>query len=454
VWPLLPFFGAGMALGLLTSWLERTQVGASGPEWAFSFFDRCLIAGRAVWFYAGKLFWPADLTFIYPRWRIDTGEWWQWMFPVAALGVVVLSWSLRRRIGRGPAAAALYFGGTLFPALGFANVYPMRYSFVADHFQYLACVGLIVPAAAGLGKILRPFPLAAVLLLPGLGLLTWKQAQVYQNAETLWADTLAKNPACWMAYDNLGKALADEGQIDEAISHLEKAIQLQPDDANLHSDLGDTLIRKGQMDEAISQFQEALRLKPNDALFHNNLGLALEDQGQTDEAISQFQEALRLKPNNAISHNNLGLALDKKGQMDEAISQYQEAIRLKPDFVLAHYNLGVALARNGQMDEAISQFREALRLEPDDAEARNNLGNALARKGQMDEAISQYQEAIRLKPDFAQSHDNLGVALARKGQMDEAISQFQEALRLKPDDAEARNNLARALGMRSAPAGP
>ena len=144
VWPLLPFFAAGVALGLVTSWLERTHVGAQGPEWAFSFPERCLIAGRAVWFYAGKLFWPANLTFIYPRWQINTGAWWQWIFPVAALAVVAVLWRLRRRIGRGPLVAVLFFGGTLLPALGFTNVYPMRYSFVADHFQYLASVGLIV----------------------------------------------------------------------------------------------------------------------------------------------------------------------------------------------------------------------------------------------------------------------------------------------------------------------
>ena len=152
VWPLLPFFVAGAALGLVTSWLERTHVGANGPEWALSFFDRCLIAGRALWFYAGKLFWPANLTFIYPRWQIDPGIWWQWLFPAAAIALVMILWSLRGRIGRGPLVAVLFFAGTLLPALGFANVYPMRYSFVADHFQYLASVGLIVLAAAGLTK--------------------------------------------------------------------------------------------------------------------------------------------------------------------------------------------------------------------------------------------------------------------------------------------------------------
>jgi tetratricopeptide (TPR) repeat protein len=419
IWPLLPFFVAGVALGWVTSWLERTHAGAHGPEWAFSFTERCLIAGRALWFYAGKLFWPVNLTSIYPRWQLNPGLWWQWVFPVAALAVVVLLWCLRHRIGRGPLVAVLFFAGTLFPALGFTNIGFMSLSFVADHFQYLASVGLIVLTVAGLAKILRSIPFAAAVLPLGLAVLTWKQSHIYADGKTLWQDTIAKNPACLVGHNNLGVVL--DG--------------------------------KGQTDEAISQFQEAIRLKPDFADAHYNLGSALVEKGQTDEAISQFQETIRLKPDFALAHNNLGIALGMKGQIDEAINQYRETIRLKHDYADAHYNLGNALNKKGQTDEAIGQFQEAIRLKPDDADVHYNLGNALNKKGQTDEAISQFQTAIRLKPDDAEAHNNLGSALVEKGQTDEAISQFQEAIRLKPDCAAARNNLTQALEMKNAPAG-
>src|SRR5208282_4341571 len=196
VWPLLPFFMLGAGLGLLTTLMEKYHVGAHGAEWSLSFVGRCLIAGRALWFYAAKLAWPAQLTFIYPRWEIDPAIWWQWLFPVAAIGVVAGLWLARGRIGRGPLAAVLFFGGTLGPALGFINTYPMRYSFVADHFQYLAGIGLITLCAAGLERIPRVFPAALVVL---LGALTWHQTQIYRNPEILWRDTLAKNPDCWLA---------------------------------------------------------------------------------------------------------------------------------------------------------------------------------------------------------------------------------------------------------------
>ena len=137
-----------------------------------------------------------SLTFIYPRWKIEPAVWWQWLFPVAAVGVVAGLWLARRRMGKGPLVAVLFFAGTLGPALGFVNVYPMRYSFVADHFQYLASIGLIALCAAGLDRMPRIIPATLVVL---LGVLTWRQAGIYRNLETLWRTTLVKNPDCWMA---------------------------------------------------------------------------------------------------------------------------------------------------------------------------------------------------------------------------------------------------------------
>src|SRR5262249_8394678 len=138
----------GVALGLMTIWVEKHYVGAEGDEFTLTAVERVLIAGRALWFYAGKLLYPMDLTFIYRRWRLDPSDWRQYFFPGTAIAVPAALWLLRRRIGYGPLVAVAFFAGTLVPALGFFDVYPMRYSFVADHFQYLASIGLIALAAA------------------------------------------------------------------------------------------------------------------------------------------------------------------------------------------------------------------------------------------------------------------------------------------------------------------
>ena len=151
--PLLPFFVVGMLGAATTIWFERTQIGAVGVDWDLSPVQRCLIAGRALWFYLGKLAWPTRLSFIYPRWTINAGQWWQYLYPISFVVLLVVLWVFRRAISKGPLVACLIYSGTLLPALGFFDVYPMRFSFVADHFQYLASIApmtLFVAWLAGL----------------------------------------------------------------------------------------------------------------------------------------------------------------------------------------------------------------------------------------------------------------------------------------------------------------
>jgi tetratricopeptide (TPR) repeat protein len=277
-------------------------------------------AGWAVWFYLYKALWPVKLMFVYPRWKIDASQGLTYLPGLLGGAVLVVSWHYRRQWGRAVLLGLGYFVVMLLPVLGFADIYFMRYSLVADHWQYFAIMGPIGLIAAALtaawGRLGRAKAGLGVALggalLVALGVLTWRQARIYADEETLWRDTLAKNPVCYMARYNLGSALLRKGQPGEAISHLREAIRLEPDDALAHDNLGSALAREGQMDEAIGQYREAIRLKPDDADAHNNLGSALGTKGQMDEAIGQFQEALRLKPNFALAHHNLARALELK----------------------------------------------------------------------------------------------------------------------------------------------
>ena len=417
---LIPFFLAGAILGLVTVWLEKHHVGAQGAEWAFSFLDRCLIAGRALWFYANKLVWPHKLTFNYPRWQIDSGVWWQYLFPAAALAVISILWAMRRRIGKGPFVAVVFFAGTLVPALGFFDVYPMRFSFVADHFQYLASIGLLALAAASLTaffKRLDPQPntigfVGCMAVLFVLGVLVWKQSAVYRDTETLYRDTISKNPHSWLAYYNLGVFLVNSGRSDEVMPLFSEALRLRPDDADIHYNLGVALEKQGRLEEALVQFAETVRLRPDYAEAHYSLAVILARQGKFEEAISHYSQTLRVNPNHAQAHNNLGVALFSLGQLDKAIGHYLRAIELRPNFSKAYNNLGNALVQQGKRDEAIIQYHRALEIRPNYAEAHNNLGVALAQLGKMAEAIVHFEEALRLKPDYAQARTNLGYALS------------------------------------------
>jgi len=350
---LIPLFFLGAIMGLATVWIEKYYAGATGAAWKLSLAQRCLIAGRAVWFYAGKLLWPANLSFIYPHWELRTGSASAWLPLAGLILVAAVLWHFRRTSW---AQAAIFGLGCfvvgLLPALGFFDVYFFQFSFVADHFQYMASMALIALAVSGASIIfqragprggkLGVFVAACSLLL--LAVTTWGQTYVYQNDETLWTNTLMANPNAWIAHSNLGMILREQGRLKEAIE----------------------------------QDEWALRLKPDCVEAHNNLGIALSMLGHDEEAIAHFERALRLKPQYAEAHNNLGIVLEKIGKLHEAIQQYEQALRLNPNYADAHYNLAAALEQGGKIEAAIEHYKQALRLNPNLTAARDRLAQLRA----------------------------------------------------------------------------
>jgi tetratricopeptide (TPR) repeat protein len=485
VLPLVPFFALGAVFGVLTAWAERTLIGARGTAFEFTVVERCLMAGRAIWFYLGKLAWPADLMFVYPRWRPGADVWWSYLYPAGVVALFVAAWMWRRR-SRAPLAALLYFCGALFPALGFFNIYPFRYSFVADHFQYLASVGVIALFAGSTASVLRrweprqrwtPAAAAAVILAP-LAFLTWSQSHDYANADTLYRATLRRDPSCWMAHNNLAVLLLP-GAVDEAMSHVEAALRDNPQYAEAHNNRGLALQILGRFDEAAVEHATALRLEPSFAAAQNNLGTALQKVARREEAAAAYREALRLRPDFLEARANLGDVLLEMGRPDAAASHYREVIRRDPTFANVHYNLANALETMGRGDEAAAEYREVLRIEPGAADAHARLGSLSEKAGRVADAISQYEAVVRLQPDSAESrlrlgkllygtgdwqraaaqyeaalvltpgspeaHNNLGACLERLGRLEESVVQYREAVRLLPDSADAHANLARAV---------
>jgi len=342
--PLIPFFFLSAAAGLMTSWVEYGNIGYKASTLAFSPVDRCLIAGRAFWFQLGKVLWPSNLMFVYPRWEINAAVGWQYLFPLAVLGLLGILWSLRRW-SRAPLAGVLVYIFLLLPSLGFLNIYFFFYSFVSDHWQYLACLGIITPCASGIVLLagqLKSWQVwlerGTTLLLAGvLFLLTWQQSRMYTNVETLYRTTIARNPACWMAYNNLGNILYQANRIPEAMDLFKQALRIKP--AVAHYSLGNALALTGRTSEAIDQYKQALRINPDFAEVHNNLGNALFLTGRTSEAIDQYKQALRTNPNYADAHNNLGAVLGQMGRISEAIEQVKAALRIQPNFIHAQDNL-------------------------------------------------------------------------------------------------------------------
>jgi protein O-mannosyl-transferase len=383
---IVPFVVLGVGMGLLAVWWERYHQGTNRDVFIFlSPIERILVASRAVWFYLSKILWPSNLTFIYPRWNISPSDLVDYIWLLAGIAACVAIYFLRRYFGRSVEVAAAFFVATLSPVLGFIMLFTFRYTFVADHYQYLACIGPIALASAGIASLSDKFTQyravivsAALLIVASLGRITWRQAETYTDIETLWRTTLAKNPECWMAHTNIGLVLFQKGQIDDAIAHYRSALQMQPDWWDAEYNLGTALLAKGQVDEAILHCEKAVAMRPTD-------------------------------PDAQVSLANLLL---QKGRIDDAIAHYQKAITVRPDYFLARYGLGQALLEKGDLDSAIQVCRSALLLRPLDADCHTTLAIALEEKGNPAEAIQHYQKALELAPSSIPTLTNLAWLLA------------------------------------------
>ena len=333
---IIPFVLLALGMGLLAVWWEKYHQGTRmlvslGP------LERLLIASQAVWFYLGKIFWPAKLTFIYPQWRIDAANPIAYSWPIAVAVTVALIFYGRRFFGRSVEVATLFFVMTLGPLLGFVMLYTFRYTFVADHYQYLASIGPIALASAGLVALSRSSKTfqrvvggTSFAILICLGLLTWRQSATYRDAETLWRATIAKNPDCWMAYNNLGVVQFEKGGVEDAIEKYQQSLRLHPDYPEAHYNLGSALLQEGYADEAIRQCEEALKIQPNEPDAHVVLGNAFMAKRDVDRAINQYQQALTVRPEDSNAHYNLGIALQEKGETERAAREYEKARKYEP----------------------------------------------------------------------------------------------------------------------------
>ncbi len=414
VLPLLPWFALALAAGLHTAHFERTHIGADGAAFDLTFAERLLLASRIPWFYLGKLLWPANLIFIYPRWALDVSSLAQWLFPLATLTLLGAAFFTAKHKPwvRSALTALLLFGGTLFPVLGFFNVYPFLFSYVADHFQYLASLPLFAAFASAATRVStwlsRQNPTSptqnpklktatAFLLLLGLGSLTFQQSRTYHDSLTLWQTTATRNPSAWIAHNNLALALTERGRIQEAITHLETALTLRPDYPQALSNLGDNLTRLGRPREAIPHLERALALQPNFPDAHNNLGAAYAALDRYADAIPAFERALTLNPRFAVAHRNLGFAIAASGRNADAVPHFSRAVELAPRDSQAHLGLAIALLLSNRFPAAEPHFHRAIELDPQNPAAHIALARALSSQGRNAEAETHFRAARRLQ---------------------------------------------------------
>jgi tetratricopeptide (TPR) repeat protein len=449
-----PFVVLGIAMGLLTIWWERNIQGTQGELFSMPLIERVLVAGRAIWFYLGKLAWPADLAFSYPRWDISASNPADYRWLLLTLGGAAAIYFSRRFVGRGPEVAAVYYVAMLSPMLGLIMLYTFRYTFVADHYQYLATIGplavvaALAASAAGRfrsgGNLLANGLLAGVLLVP-LGLRTWQQCAIYKDEETLWRATIAVNPASWMAHNNLGIIQLRRSEFDAAIAQFRSALQIDPNYAEAHYNLGNALLRRGDTEEAIREYIRAIELNPLIVSAYVNLGQVLTHSGRAADAVAYLQDAVSIAPTNAAARGTLGAALARIGRSAEALEHLRAAAELDPRSLEVQIDLANSLLDAGWHEEAVGHLETAVQIDPGSAEAHYNLGNALLALRRWDDAVRNYRRAVELRPEYAAARNNLANTLVQLGWIEEGIREYQAVIAIRPGYAAAHKNLANAL---------
>ncbi|MBZ5637710.1 MAG: tetratricopeptide repeat protein, partial [Acidobacteriia bacterium] len=257
------------------------------------------------------------------------------------------------------------------------------------------------------------FVLLSAAILLALGAASFERSRVFADPETLWRDTLRKNPGSWMAHNNLGTLLSSEGKTDEAIEHLRQALALGG----------------GLAGPAGARIQ------------HFNLANALRLEGDLPGAEREYRAALAIEPSDVRVMHNLAGTLLAAGRRDEAVALYEQVLRLDSAFAQAHYNLASALASGKDRDGAILHARRAIEIEPRLADAHVLLGDLL-QASRPDEAAREIDEALRIDPGHARALSRLAKRLSSQGKPLEAIGALREALRREPESVEALCGLA------------
>ena len=408
---LVPFFVVGLVIAVGDLSFSRSVAPVSLD---YSLTERTLIAARALWFYAGKMVWPTDLAVIYPLWGIHVADPLAWGYLIAAVALVVALWRFRQRVGRGPLAGASFFAVTLSPVLGFVDHVYMQYAFVADRFQYLAGIGVMAVvigvAAYGVRRLTdlwRKGALGVVgIVLVVLGILTWRQASIYRDNETLNRHIIALNPQAWHAHLHLGNALHNQGRYVEAVAAYRVAAEQRPNDDLAYANLGLVLNELGRYEEAETHLRRALALNPQDWHAHLNLGNALHSQGRYAEAVAAYRVAAGQRPNHALAHSGLGAALNELGRFEEAETHLRRAIALNPGHTEALYFLATLRFDQQRYDEMLELLQRLISIEPGDADAHISMGVALFHLGRSDEALQEFDQALSLDPTLENARTN------------------------------------------------
>ena len=247
------------------------------------------------------------------------------------------------------------------------------------------------------------------------------------------------------AHSNLGKALDDAHRPEEAIASFDRAIALRPAFAGAHYNRGTVLRALGRYDEAVTSFDRAIAAQAVYPEAYFNRGLSLQALKRFDEAVASFTAALGQRPGYARALNGRALAYQALDQTQAALADYDQAIAVQPAYAEAHNNRGLILHQLNQTDEALASCDRAIALNPRLAEAHYSRGSILSERKAYEQALASFDEAIAFKPDYVEAHHSRCDVLSRLWRPQEALASCDRAIRLRADFAPAHFNRGAVL---------
>jgi len=406
---LIPFLAIAVALPLITVQMEGGMVETVQADFGFSWLQRIAIASRALLFYPLKILIPYPLTFNYPRWDLDAGAL-ALLWPVAVVaGITIGLVALWRRGYRGAVIPVLFYCVAVSPALGFFDVYPFRYSFVADHFQYLASIGVLILIVQGVATLadragpklsVSPGRLAVgvgVAALIVLSALTWNQTRAYRDLPTLWKHTIAQNPNSWLAHNNLGLLYLDDEDYDAALEHLDRALATKPLAVESYTARGLVHAKLGDPSRAAADFDRAVELNPAYPQARLHRGNYYLETGRHREAIVDLVLFVEGNPDYLPALRSLARARSAAGFHERALVDFDRIVSQSPDHE-AFLNRGLARISAGRPEGAVEDLTRAIELNPGSADAHANRAFALVRLQRLDLALADFDRAIAIDP--------------------------------------------------------
>ena len=390
----IPFFVVFVFAAAVT-FISQRRLSPVGLASDFSLIRTGLVLGHNIVFYAVKTVWPIHLSSYYPFPEPFTISHWPVLAGLLGTCVLIMLLFLSLYKTRALLTSWLFFFVAILPTMQLVTFTDV---IAANRFMYLPLLGFLLPVASFLSWFLYSRRAA----LP----LTARRAATLVAVIALGCSELV------LTYGYLQNWR-------DTVSLYRYMVRLSPNSAKLHNNLGNALMQLREINEAIEQYRIAIRLDPDYVRVHTNLGNALGELGRYDDAIEHYRTALRMKPDPAASyykiHYNLAVVLARQRRADEAIDSCREAIQLEPDFAPAHQQLGLLLASQSRLDEAIDEFNIVLRMQPWNVQTCCQVGILLERQGKITEAIQRYHQALRVDPGNKRARQLLEAALAKQG---------------------------------------